>query len=53
MALLKDDLYWRVRFIYDIMEYAKFKNIPGNMLCLDSEKPFDTLEWNVFFKNIV
>ena len=41
-----------VRTIYDIMEYTKYKNIPGIMLCLDLEKAFDTLEWPFLFKTL-
>ena len=38
--------------INGILEYTKYKNIPGIMLCLDFEKAFDTLEWGFLFKTV-
>ena len=38
-----------VRTIQDIIDYTKYKNIPGLLLFLDFEKAFDSLEWNFLF----
>lgn len=38
------------RSILDIMEFTKFRNIPGMLLFIDFEKAFDSLEWNYMLK---
>ena len=32
--------------ISDIMSFTKEKNVPGAAVFLDSEKAFDSIEWN-------
>ena len=38
------------RSILDIMEFTKFRNIPGMLLFIDFEKAFNSLEWNYMLK---
>ena len=33
----------------DIIDYANFKNIPGAVLLIDLQKPFDSLNWSFIF----
>jgi len=35
-----------IRLILDIMEYTKYKDIPGVAVFLDFEKALDSVEWN-------
>ena len=39
-----------IRLILDIMEYTKYKDIPGVAVFVDFEKAFDSVEWNYFKK---
>lgn len=39
-----------IRTIADIINYTKYKDIPGLLLFLDFEKAFDSLEWDFLFK---
>ena len=38
-----------VRTIQDVMDYTKYRNIPGLLLFLDFEKAFDSLEGHFIF----
>ena len=39
-----------LRLILDIMEYTKYKDIPGVAVFVDFEKAFDSVEWNYIQK---
>ena len=39
-----------VRSIIDVMDYTKEQNTPGILLFIDSEKAFDSLDWNFMLK---
>ena len=39
-----------IRLILDIMEYTKYKDIPGVAVFLDFEKAFDSVDWNYIQK---
>ena len=39
-----------IRLILDIMEYTKYKDIPGVTVFLDFEKAFDSVEWSYIQK---
>ena len=39
-----------VRSIFDIMELTDAENIPGLLIFIDFQKPFDTLEWDFLLK---
>ncbi|PJE77966.1 hypothetical protein CI610_03105 [invertebrate metagenome] len=39
-----------VRQIYDLMQYAEEKEIPGLLLLIDFEKAFDSISWNFITK---
>jgi hypothetical protein len=34
-----------VRFIYDMIDYLNYKQLPGLLLCIDFEKAFDSMSW--------
>ena len=38
------------RFIYDLMAYTEFKNIPGLLVLIDFEKAFDSISWSFIYK---
>ena len=38
------------RLIYDIIQYAEEKNIPGMLFLIDFEKAFDSVTWTFMFK---
>ena len=38
-----------IRLIFDIIEYAKTKNVPGAVLSIDLYKAFDSLNWPFIF----
>ena len=40
------------RIVYDLMQFADEKNIPGLLLLIDFEKAYDSLSWS-FMKNVL
>ena len=38
-----------IRLMCDIIDYVNFKNIPGAVLLIDSQKAFDSLIWSFIF----
>ena len=39
-----------VRTIDDVIEYARYKDIPGILVVIDFEKPFDSLNLNFLLR---
>jgi hypothetical protein len=39
-----------IRALYDVMNYTDVENVPGMLLLIDFEKPFDSLSWNFIQK---
>ena len=37
------------RLIKDLLQYTKSKNVPGDLIAIDFEKGFDSLEWVFVF----
>ena len=36
-----------IRLIYDLIHYLNCNNLPGLLICIDFEKAFDSVDWNV------
>lgn len=41
-----------IRLVYDIMQYTEEENIPGLLLLIDFEQPFDSLSWSFIQKSL-
>jgi len=41
-----------IRTVADVIEYTRFKNMPGILLLLDFEKAFDTVSWSFIHKTL-
>ena len=41
-----------VRLVKDIMDFAKINNISGDIIMLDFENAFDSLEWDFLFETL-
>lgn len=41
-----------IRLVYDIMQCTEEENIPGLLLLIDFEKPFDSLSWSFIQKSL-
>ena len=39
-----------IRLIYDLISYLNKENMPGQLLCLDFEKAFGSVDWRFTFK---
>ena len=42
----------KTRIIYDVLQSAKEKNIPGMLLLIDFEKAFDSVSWRFMYKTL-
>ena len=38
------------RFIFDLLSYTEFKNIPGLLVLIDFEKAFDSMSWSFIYQ---